>query len=110
MKRGTVNLPLHGIQAPSYLLNRMIKLSSAICTIIIEENGSKELFKRLSDSLWFKAFGCVLGFDWHSSGLTTVVTSVLKQSLNSEGHGITISGGKGKNSTKPKDEINKLAE
>ena len=110
MKRGTVNLPLHGGQAPSYLLNRMIKLSSAICTIIIEENGSKELFKRLSDSLWFQAFGCVLGFDWHSSGLTTVVTSVLKQSLNSERHGITISGGKGKNSTKPKDEINKLAE
>ena len=96
MKRGTVNLPLHGGQAPSYLLNRMIKLSSAICTIIIEENGSKELFKRLSDSLWFQAFGCVLGFDWHSSGLTTVVTSVLKQSLNSERHGITISGGKRK--------------
>lgn len=110
MKRGTVNLPLHHGQAPSYLVKRMIKLSSAISTIIIEENGSKEFFKRISDPLWFQAFGCVLGFDWHSSGLTTVVTGVLKQSLNSEQHRITISGGKGKNSTKPKYEIKTLAE
>ena len=110
MKRGTVNLPLHHGQAPSYLVKRMIKLSSAISTIIIEENGSKEFFKRISDPLWFQAFGCVLGFDWHSSGLTTVVTGVLKQSLNSEQHRITISGGKGKNSTKPKYEIKPLAE
>lgn len=110
MKRGTVNLPLHHGQAPSYLIKRMIKLSSAISTIIIEENGSKEFFKRISDPLWFQAFGCVLGFDWHSSGLTTVVTGVLKQSLNSEQHRITISGGKGKNSTKPKSEIKTLAE
>jgi hypothetical protein len=110
LKRGTVNLPLHHGQAPSYLIKRMIKLSSAISTIIIEENGSKEFFKRISDPLWFQAFGCVLGFDWHSSGLTTVVTGVLKQSLNSEQHRITISGGKGKNSTKPKYEIKTLAE
>ena len=29
---------------------------------------------RLSDPLWFQAFGCVLGFDWHSSRLTTVAS------------------------------------
>ena len=110
MKRGTINLPLHGGHAPSYLIKRMIKLSSAISKIIIDENGSKEFFNRISDPLWFQAFGCVLGFDWHSSGLTTVVTGVLKQSLNCEEHGITISGGKGKNSTKPKYEISNLAE
>ena len=88
----------------------MIKLSSAISTIIIEEKGSKEFFKRISDPLWFQAFGCVLGFDWHSSGLTTVVTGVLKQSINSETHGISVSGGKGINASKPKYEIPKLAE
>lgn len=110
MKRGIVNLPLHGGHAPSYLIKRMIKLSSAICKIIIDERGVKEFFNRISDPLWFQAFGCVLGFDWHSSGLTTVVTGVLKQSLNFEEHGITISGGKGKNSIKPKYEIYKLAE
>lgn len=110
MKRGIVNLPLHGGHAPSYLIKRMIKLSSAICKILIDEKGVKEFFNRISDPLWFQAFGCVLGFDWHSSGLTTVVTGVLKQSLNFEEHGITISGGKGKNSVKPKYEIYKLAE
>lgn len=110
MKRGTVNLPLHYGHAPSYLIKRMIKLSSAISTIIIEEKGSLEFFKRISDPLWFQAFGCVLGFDWHSSGLTTVVTGVLKQSINSETHGISVSGGKGIKAIKPKYEIPKLAE
>jgi uncharacterized protein len=88
----------------------MIKLSSAISTIIIEEKGSVEFFKRISDPLWFQAFGCVLGFDWHSSGLTSVVTGVLKQSINSETHGVSVSGGKGINAIKPKYEIPKLAE
>jgi hypothetical protein len=110
LKRGTVNLPLHYGHAPSYLIKRMIKLSSAISTIIIEEKGSVEFFQRISDPLWFQAFGCVLGFDWHSSGLTTVVTGVLKQSINSETHGISVSGGKGINAIKPKYEIPKLAE
>ena len=110
MKRVTVNLPLHYGHAPSYLIKRMIKLSSAISTIIIEEKRSVEFFKRISDPLWFQAFGCVLGFDWHSSGLTTVVTGVLKQSINSETHGISVSGGKGINANKPKYEIPKLAE
>ncbi|HSF00312.1 MAG TPA: DUF763 domain-containing protein [Nitrososphaeraceae archaeon] len=110
MKRGIINLPLHGGHAPSYLVKRMIKLSAAISKIIIEDGGTKEFFKRISDPLWFQAFGCVLGFDWHSSGLTTVVTSVLKQSIRYDTHGISLSGGKGKNSTKPKYEIPKLAE
>ena len=110
MKRGIINLPLHGGNAPSYLVKRMIKLSAAITKIIIEDRGTKEFFKRISDPLWFQAFGCVLGFDWHSSGLTTVVTGVLKQSIRYDTHGISLSGGKGKNSTKPKYEIPKLAE
>jgi uncharacterized protein len=110
LKRGIINLPLHGGHAPSYLIKRMIKLSAAISKIIIEEEGSKEFFKRISDPLWFQAFGCVLGFDWHSSGLTTVVTGVLKQSILYDTHGISLSGGKGRNSTKPKYEIPKLAE
>ena len=110
MKRGIINLPLHGGHAPSYLVKRMIKLSAAISKIIIEEEGSKGFFNRISDPLWFQAFGCVLGFDWHSSGLTTVVTGVLKQSICYATHGISLSGGKGRNSTKPKYEIPKLAE
>ena len=93
MKKGIINLPLHGGHAPSYLVKRMIKLSAAISKIIIEDRGTKEFFKRISDPLWFQAFGCVLGFDWHSSGLTTVVTGVLKQSICYDTHGISLSGG-----------------
>jgi hypothetical protein len=41
----------------------MIKLSYAISKVIVEEYGQQELLRRLSDPLWFQAFGCVLGFD-----------------------------------------------
>jgi hypothetical protein len=88
----------------------MVKLSYAISKIIIDEYGQQEFLRRLSEPLWFQAFGCVLGFDWHSSGVTTVVTGVLKQSINADTHGISVSGGKGRRSTDPKNEIPKIAE
>jgi uncharacterized protein len=88
----------------------MIKLSHAISKIIVDEYGQQEFLRRLADPLWFQAFGCVLGFDWHSSGVTTVVTGVLKQSLKENIHGISIAGGKGRESTETKDDIPMLAE
>src|SRR4029079_1775452 len=88
----------------------MIKLSYSIAKVMIDEYGQQEFLRRISDPLWFQAFGCVLGFDWHSSGVTTVVTGVLKQSLRVEDHGISIAGGKGKKSTQTKNEIPALAE
>ena len=100
-----MNLPLHGGHAPRYLVKRMIKPSHCISKVVIDEYGEHEFLKRLSDPLWFQAFGCVLGFDWHSSGLTTVVTGVLKQALEYDVHGISIAGGKGIKSTRTKDDI-----
>ena len=73
-----INLPLHNGHAPTYLVRRMISLSYAIAKAIIDEYGQKEFLRRLSDPLWFQAFGCVLGFDWHSADVTTVVAEVLK--------------------------------
>lgn len=108
--QATINLPLHGGFAPSYLLKRMKKLSYAISKVIVNEYGQHEFLRRLADPLWFQAFGCVLGFDWHSSGVTTVVTGVLKHSLNENVHGVSIAGGKGKRSRETKNEIPKLAE
>lgn len=106
----TVNLPLHHGHAPAYLIRRMITLSHAISKVIVDEYGQHEFLRRLSDPLWFQAFGCVLGFDWHSSGVTTVVTGVLKYSLKENVHGISIAGGKGKKSTETKNDIPRLAE
>ena len=98
----TINLPLHGGRAPAYLIRRMVKLSYAISKVIVDEYGQHEFLRRLADPLWFQAFGCVLGFDWHSSGVTTVVTGVLKQSLKDDVQAISIAGGKGRKSTKTK--------
>jgi hypothetical protein len=88
----------------------MVKLSHAISKVIVDEYGQHEFLRRLADPLWFQAFGCVLGFDWHSSGVTTVVTGVLRQSLKEQVHAISIAGGKGKKSTETKNDILKLAE
>jgi hypothetical protein len=106
----TINLPLHGGHAPAYLVKRMIKLSYAISKVITDEYGGHDFIRRLADPLWFQAFGCVLGFDWHSSGVTTVVSGVLKQSLKEDVHSISVAGGKGKKATEAKDDIPKLAE
>jgi hypothetical protein len=74
----------------------MQKLAKEIVTIIVDEYGREDFLKRISDPFWFQALGCVLGYDWHSSGVTTVVTGVLKQAIAPEEHGIAVCGGKGK--------------
>jgi len=80
-KTGLVNLPMHWGKAPHWLFSRMTKLVRNIITIIIEEHGTKTMLYRLADPFWFQAFGCVLGFDWHSSGVTTTVCGAIKQGL-----------------------------
>ncbi|MHB8155985.1 MAG: DUF763 domain-containing protein [Desulfocucumaceae bacterium] len=32
-----------------------------------------------NDPFWFQSLGCVVGFDWHSSGLTTVLCGALRR-------------------------------
>lgn len=105
MKTGTADLPLHYGSCPKWLFPRMVELSGAISKTIIEEYGTNELLERLSDPYWFQAFGCVLGFDWHSSGLTTTVCGALKEALK-ESKEIFVAGGKGKTSRKAPEEIN----
>ncbi len=100
MRSGTANLPLHGGHAPRWLFERMVKLSAEIANWIVVEQGTVELFRRLSDPLWFQAFGAVIGMDWHSSGVTTTVCGALKQGLQSRQRelGLVIAGGKGRTS------------
>ncbi|MEM2921864.1 MAG: DUF763 domain-containing protein [Candidatus Bathyarchaeia archaeon] len=96
MRSGSAELPLHSGRAPAWLVKRMQGLSKEIVSVILAEYGPDELFRRLSDPYWFQAFGCVLGYDWHSSGVTTVVTGVLKSVLKPEEHYVAVAGGKGK--------------
>jgi hypothetical protein len=74
----------------------MKKLANEIVTIILDEYGTDNFLRRISDPFWFQAFGCALGYDWHSSGVTTVVTGILKEAILPEEHGIAVCGGKGK--------------
>jgi len=109
-RTGVANLPLHGGKAPAWLTVRMRKLAKEIANIMIDEQGTDTFLTRISDPYWFQAFGCVLAYDWHSSGVTTVLTAVLKQALSPEEHGIAICGGKGKTSRKTPTEIADIGE
>jgi hypothetical protein len=104
-RTGVANLPLHGGKAPSWLTGRMRKMAKEIASIIIEEQGTAKFLQRLSDPFWFQALGCVLAYDWHSSGVTTVVTGILKGALSPEEHGVVVCGGKGKTSRKTPSDI-----
>jgi uncharacterized protein len=107
LRRGTANLPLHGGHAPRWLFERMVKLSAEIASWIVVEQGSAELFRRLSDPVWFQAFGAVIGMDWHSSGVTTVICGALKQGLKDRQRelGLVVAGGKGRVSRQTPDEL-----
>lgn len=112
MKRsGSAELPLHGGRVPPWLAERMAKLGSAISEQIVHHYGASGLLTRLSDPYWFQAFGCVLGMDWHSSGITTSVMGALKRGLNPQAHelGIRVCGGRGKHSRKTPDELRLFA-
>jgi uncharacterized protein len=74
MKRsGVADLPLHGGLVPAWLAERMTKLGTGIVESVLYHYGTSELLSRLSDPFWFQALGCVMGMDWHSSGITTSV-------------------------------------
>jgi hypothetical protein len=85
----------------------MVRLAREITANIVQEYGSEEVLRRLSDPYWFQAFGCVLGFDWHSSGVTTTVTGALKEGLRGTERdlGIYVGGGKGAVSRRTPGEI-----
>ena len=111
MKRvGIAELPLHHGHAPRWLFSRMVKLGREMVRIIIIEQGADEFLKKLSSPLWFQAFSCVLGFDWHSSGTTTVTMGALKEALKDEELGIKIVGGKGIVARKTLEEIEKACD
>src|SRR3954470_6258789 len=104
---GFASLPLHGGKAPAWLFGRMVELSREIVVYLAAEYGTQEILRRLSDPFWFQALGCVLGFDWHSSGVTTTVCGPIKESLKGVDRelGFFAAGGKGAVSRRTPDEI-----
>ena len=95
-RTGVATLPLHPGKAPRWLFNRMVSLSKGIIDVIVHEYGKDEFLRRVADPFWFQSLSCVLGFDWHSSGTTTVTCGALKEAVDPEMLGFAIVGGKGK--------------
>ena len=106
-RSGTADLPLHGGRVPAWLAERMTQLGTAISEHVILSYGPSGFLSRLSDPFWFQALGCVMGMDWHSSGITTSVVGALKRGLNPRfaDLGLTVCGGRGRHSTRTPDEL-----
>ncbi|MDQ3982697.1 MAG: DUF763 domain-containing protein [Actinomycetota bacterium] len=112
MRTGRADLPLHGGRAPAWLFERMRLLAREIGRAVVEEEGPQGLLRKAADPFWFQAFGCVLGFDWHSSGLTTTACGALKEGLRPlfGELGIVVAGGKGATSRRTPSEIERACE
>lgn len=107
MRTGLAQLPLHGGKAPAWLFRRMVRLARAIVCHLVDEHGPEEVLVRLSDPYWFQALGCVLGFDWHSSGVTTTTCGAIKEGVKGieQDLGLYAAGGKGAASRRTPGEI-----
>src|SRR5688500_487151 len=112
MRRATAQLPLHTGKAPPWLFDRMWRLAGAVTMAVVDDYGPGEMLRRRSDPWWVQAFGCVLGFDWHSSGVTTVTCGAMKEAYKHFGAdlGLHVAGGKGATSSHTPREIAGVAD
>lgn len=86
----------------------MRSLAAQMVQLLVEEYGRSEFLRRISSPYWFQCLGCVLGYDWHSSGVTTVTTAVLRDALSEIDVGIYCCGGKGKRSLLTLEELERI--
>ncbi len=111
-RTGVAHLPLHYGKAPRWLFERMVKLGREITIAIVADFGAEEMLRRLSHPYWFQSFGCILGFDWHSSGVTTTLCGALKEGIKGRERdlGLFVAGGKGRTSRQTPTEIESWAD
>lgn len=111
-RTGLAELPLHYGTAPRWLFALMVRLAREVLGHLVSEYGPDEILRRLSDPFWFQAFGCLLGFDWHSSGLTTTTCGAVKEALRGEAQNfsLVVAGGKGASSRRTPQEISDACE
>src|SRR5262249_31312752 len=111
-RSGHADLPLHGGRVPAWLAERITKLGTAIGEHVVRHYGQSELLSRLNATFWFQRRCCVMGMDWHSSGITTSVLGAVKRGLNPRAPelGIYLCGGRGRHSRNTPDELRAVAE
>src|SRR5207237_659423 len=111
-RSGSADLPLHGGRIPEWLASRMARLGTVIVEALLLEEGPHGVLRRLAHPFWFQALGCVMGMDWHSSGITTSVLGALKRGMNPRADelGVFLCGGRGRHSRRTPDELRAVAE
>ena len=99
-RTGSADLPLHGGRVPQWLATRMARLGAVMVEALVLEEGAHGVLRRLAHPFWFQALGCVMGMDWHSSGITTSVLGALKRGLAGRERelGLAVCGGRGRHS------------
>jgi hypothetical protein len=112
MRTGSADLPLHGGSVPRWLADRMTSLGTVLTEAIVLQYGRAEFLRRLAHPFWFQSLGCVMGMDWHSSGITTSVIGALKRGLRpiEDDLGIYVCGGRGRHSRKTPEELTSVGE
>ncbi|MDB5216297.1 MAG: hypothetical protein JWO86_4224, partial [Myxococcaceae bacterium] len=112
MRTGSADLPLHGGSVPRWLSDRMTALGTVLTEAIVLQYGRAEFLRRLAHPFWFQSLGCVMGMDWHSSGITTSVIGALKRGLRplEDDLGIYVCGGRGRHSRKTPEELGSVGE
>ncbi len=85
----------------------MARLGAVMVQALVLEEGPHGVLRRLSHPFWFQALGCVMGMDWHSSGITTSVLGALKRGLAGRERelGLTVCGGRGRHSRQTPSEL-----
>ena len=111
MKHVHADLPLHTGRAPRWLFERMTRLAGCVTEAMVGEIGPDTFLERLADPFWFQCLGCLLGFDWHSSGVTTTTCAALKEGIRGKevALGLFVAGGKGGTSRKTPEQIRAYA-
>lgn len=112
MRTGSADLPLHGGSVPRWLSDRMTALGTVLTEAIVLHYGRDEFLRRVAHPFWFQSLGCVMGMDWHSSGITTSVLGALKRGLRpiEDELGIYVCGGRGRHSRKTPEELASVGE
>ncbi|HYS08354.1 MAG TPA: DUF763 domain-containing protein [Myxococcales bacterium] len=111
-RTGSADLPLHGGRVPPWLASRMARLGAVMVEALVLEEGPHGVLRRLAHPFWFQALGCVMGMDWHSSGITTSVLGALKRGLSGRERelGLTVCGGRGRHSRRTPSELVEFGE
>lgn len=107
-RSGFATLRLHYGSAPPWLYNRMVSLGKNIMEVLVDNYGQRGVLERISNTFFFQSLSNVLGFDWNSSGTTTVLCGVLQQVFRERELGLRVVGGKGSKSRQTQGDLASL--